>query len=242
VRVASLKFSPMRNHVSVYGYLSGEHDIYRLHLDLSTVVPMLVFLSDTVRREEEKEVFRFWKTVKDRLCLPLLIDICEKNGLPPPPCFARLPTDLKLKVLELLPGGDVARFACTGSEVKYLASNDELWKLKFMEEFGRTLESEVAAVSSWKKKFKRCWIRRRDVEKAMRDLRDNRHRYPRAFPQRYPSFAPQRFPFVGGDYDRFPVIGDTNPMGPGLGFPRLPARRFCPRQCNLGGHRDNFMG
>lgn len=240
-KVASLKFSPVGNHVSVYGHLSGGHDIYRLHLDLAKVVPLLVFLSETVRREEEEEAFRFWKTVKDQLCLPLLIGICEKNGLPPPPCFARLPTDIKLKVLELLPGCDVARFGCTGSEMKYLASNDELWKQKFMEEFGHERESEVAMVSSWKEKFKRCWIRRRDVQKAMRGPRENRLRYPSAFRQRYPSaFAPQRFPFVGGDYDRFPVIGDMNPMGPGLGIPRFPARQVFPRQCNLGGRSDNF--
>ncbi|THG17874.1 hypothetical protein TEA_016044 [Camellia sinensis var. sinensis] len=48
-----------------------------------------------------REVFELWKTVKDKLALPLLIDLCERAGLAPPPCFMCLPTDLKLKIWSL---------------------------------------------------------------------------------------------------------------------------------------------
>ena len=175
------------------------------------------------------------------LGLPLLIDICQKNGLPPPLSFARLPADLKVKLLKLLPAVDVAYIGCTSSEMRCLTSNDELWKQKFIEEFGRADESVVAAVSSWKEKFKRCWVKKRDAAKTLRELSENRHRYQRRFMPTYPPFAPQRFPqmfpFVGGDYDRFPAIGNFGPVGPGLGYPR---RNFSPH-CNLGGHNDDFM-
>lgn len=179
VKVASLKLSPMGSHVLIYGSLVGEPGIYRLHSDLKTP-DLLVFLcDDAASGEEEEEVLRFWKTVKDGLCQALLIDICEKNGLPLPPCFASLPTDVKRKVLELLPGDDVAKSGCTCSEMNYLAnSDDELWKHKYVEEFKRpwNWESDDEAESSWKDKFKRRWIRRRDVR---RDYRENPHRYPR---------------------------------------------------------------
>ncbi|ONK72952.1 uncharacterized protein A4U43_C04F25290 [Asparagus officinalis] len=237
-KVATLKFSVMKYHVSVYGYLNREPDVYRLHLDLSKVMALLVFLGDRVSREEEKEVFQFWKTVKDGLCLPLLIDICQKNGLPLPPCFARLPTELIFRVLELLPGVDIARFGCTGSEMRYLTSNESLWKMKFMQEFGQGKESEIASLSSWKAKFKRCWVNKRDGGKAGRALMDYIH-FPRISMPRYPPFAPQGFPVVGGDYDRFPAIGGLGPIGSGLGYPRNPVRRHFSPNCNLGG---NFMG
>ncbi|KAF5936987.1 hypothetical protein HYC85_024493 [Camellia sinensis] len=68
-----------------------------------------------------REVFEFLKTVKDKPTLPLLIDLCERAGLAPPPCFMRLPTDLKLKILESLRGVDVANVGSVCSE-----SNDDL--------------------------------------------------------------------------------------------------------------------
>ncbi|KAK8512958.1 hypothetical protein V6N13_090297 [Hibiscus sabdariffa] len=61
----------------------------------------------------ENEVFEFWKIVKDRL-----IDLCYKTGLPLPACLIRLRTELKLKILELLPGVDIARMECVCSEMR----------------------------------------------------------------------------------------------------------------------------
>ncbi|KAI7990441.1 F-box protein SKIP22 [Camellia lanceoleosa] len=64
-----------------------------------------------------REVFEFWKTVKDKLALPLLIDLCERASLAPPPCFMRLPTLLELKSLESLHGDDVAKVGSVCSEL-----------------------------------------------------------------------------------------------------------------------------
>ncbi|KAI7990443.1 F-box protein SKIP22 [Camellia lanceoleosa] len=72
------------------------------------------------------EVFEFLKIVKDKPTLPLLIDLCERAGLAPPPCFMCLPTDLKLKILESLRGVDVANMGSVCSEICYLSSNDDL--------------------------------------------------------------------------------------------------------------------
>ncbi|RZC62718.1 hypothetical protein C5167_024480 [Papaver somniferum] len=68
----------------------------------------------------EGNIFELWKIAKDKLALPLLIDLCEKTGLSLPPCFTLLPTELTLKVLESLSGVDIAKVACVSSELKYL--------------------------------------------------------------------------------------------------------------------------
>lgn len=243
VKVAVLKFSSTGKFVSVYGYLSGVEgpDVHRLCLDSSKVAPLADLVSPD--GEKEKEVFNLWKVVKDGLCLPLLIDICEKNGLPFPPCFARLPTDLKFMILELLPGIDVAMVGCVSSELRYLSGNDELWKQKFVKEFGVAKEREAAGGTSWKEKFKKYWVKKRNAE-MMRDMRENVYRAPQGIGMpRYPPspFAPLRFPMWGGDYDAVPFIGGSVPIG-GLGFPHLPRRRNFIPHCNLGGRNHDFIG
>lgn len=235
-KAANLKFSISKNHVIVYGNVQGECDVYRLDLDVSKVLPLLVFLSDTLSKDEEKEIFQFWRTVKDSLCLPLLIDICHSNGLQSPPCFGRLPTELKCMILVLIPGADVAKTACTSSEMRYLCLDDDLWKKKFYEEFGKGNENIFANIGSWRESFKFMWIRRKGYKQSAA-YRDGIYmrRYPPSYP---PILGPQRFPFVGGDYDRFPAIGGFGHMGPGLGQPRSVFRRnFSPR-CDLGSRND----
>ncbi|KAJ6810868.1 F-box protein SKIP22-like [Iris pallida] len=241
VKVAVLKFSSIEKFVSVYGCLSGVDgpDVHRLCLDSSKVVPLadLVFLDG----ENEKEVFNLWKVVKDGLCLPLLIDICKKNRLPFPPCFVRPPTDLKFMILELLSGVDVARFGCASSELRYLSGNDELWKQKFVKEFGVAKERKAAGGTSWKEKFKKYWVKKRNAE-MMRDVRKNMYRVPQGIGMpRYPPFAPRRFPMWGGDYDAVPFIGGSVPIG-GLGFPNLPRWWNCIPHCNFDGCNHDFSG
>ncbi|KAI3850362.1 hypothetical protein MKX03_002396, partial [Papaver bracteatum] len=53
--------------------------------------------SDYKILEHEGKISEFWKMIKDKVALPLLIDLCEKAGLPSPPCFNVLPRELKLK-------------------------------------------------------------------------------------------------------------------------------------------------
>lgn len=57
-----------------------------------------VFGSLTSGNDEHKfgrEVYEFWKIVKDGLALPLLIDLRAKAAVPSPLCFTRLPLELR---------------------------------------------------------------------------------------------------------------------------------------------------
>ncbi|KAK8259386.1 hypothetical protein V6Z11_D13G052700 [Gossypium hirsutum] len=149
----------------------------------------------------ESEVFEFWKIVKDGLALPLLIDLCDKTGLALPVCLIRLPAELKVKILESLPGADIARMECVCLEMRYLASNNDLWKQKFKEEFGCT--SGTVATGNWKKMFISCWESRKKRNPAI-------SRWPLYFPiwrdpnPFFPSFGVPHI--IGGEHDASPFV------------------------------------
>ncbi|KAK7390990.1 hypothetical protein VNO78_19256 [Psophocarpus tetragonolobus] len=221
----SLKFQTLGHFVNVCGSLTEDVGS-RLHcvcLDKRKYVRPLEFMlanseyngsvSDGVDNLFGNEVFEMWKMVKDRLALPLLIDLCEKAGLDLPPCFMRLPTELKLLILERLPGVDLAKVACTCSELRYLSSSNELWKKKYEEEFGQgeskgKLFKDLFAVS-WKanKKLQRFPYLRHGVSRIV---------------QPNPFGMP---PIWGGDYGVQPAFG--------VAFPRYQPRRVIIPPCVL---------
>ncbi|KAH6766035.1 hypothetical protein C2S52_017018 [Perilla frutescens var. hirtella] len=175
--------------------------------------------------------------VKDNLALPLLIDFCEEAGLELPPCFMRLPTELKLKILESLSGVDVAKVSCVCSELRYLASSDDMWKVKFGEEFSK--ERKEGQVS-WKKAFSMAWSWRdgRRLTSRVRALPYWPMPYwPQPRRRRYPNpLIFQRVPrFVGDEYVAPPPHGDDLQT-------RLhdPMRNFSPL-CNLGVRGGRFL-
>ena len=51
------------------------------------------------------------------------------------PCLMGLPMELKGLILERVPGVDLGKLTCTCSELRFLCSDNELWKNKFLEEF-----------------------------------------------------------------------------------------------------------
>ena len=220
--------------MNVYGSLSGDagSGVHRVCLDKRKFAkPLELMLAncesksgfdDGVDDQHESEVFELWKMVKDRLALPLLIDLCEKAGLDPPPCFMRLPTELKLMILEHLPGVDVAKVACACSELRYLSSNNELWKKKFEEEFGQA--------RSRAKFFKDMFAAHWETKKRSEQLVPIRvHRPPGGFLRIIRDRNPFGIPsIVGGDYDRLPGFGL-----PSLSY--LPRRTFLPPY-----HRGGF--
>lgn len=210
-KVAVLKFSLMGTYVSIYGFLNvGGSGVHRACLDVSKLLPLLCLPMDSIGEMEEEVVFKFWKGVKDGVSLPLLIDICDKNGLPPPPCLACLPTDLKIRILELLPGVDLARVGCVNSEMRYLTSNDELWRKKFLEELGPVNENG-GVVARWRDKYAMHWLRMKEIKRGRLFLR------PHSSFRRYIRFRP----FTGGR----PYLNDVDDfgLGPRSGF--LPRRR-----------------
>ncbi|KAA8545743.1 hypothetical protein F0562_020806 [Nyssa sinensis] len=173
VETILLKFQSLGKFLNIYGSLAKNGSgLYRVSLDENRLVPFLNYVwanCDSVNEMNgnewcsgayaEREVFEFWKIVKDRIALPLLIDLCDRAGLAPPPCFMRVPTDLKLKILESLPGVDIAKVGCVCSEMRYLSSNDDLWKKKFVEKFGNAEGSQGG--SHWKEKFAKSWESRK---------------------------------------------------------------------------------
>jgi F-box protein 7 len=196
-----LKFQSLGHFVVIYGSLAkGGSGLYRVCLNENRFVPA-ISLVDSISEENgcpESEIFEFWKTVKDGLVLPLLIDLCEKTGLCPPPCFMRLPADLKLKILESLHGVDLARVECVCSELKYLSSNNGLWKRKFDDEFGRAAGAE--GFVQWKARFASSWEskKKRKIEVGPQTLL---RRWRLLFRNENLYGAP----LVGGNRDRVPL-------------------------------------
>ncbi|KAK1300749.1 F-box protein SKIP22 [Acorus calamus] len=244
-----VKFMVLGKSVVIYGCLSGKSaDTFRLSLDSTKFIPSIEFVKRNIdmmrvmdendrscRDSHEKEIFELWKIVKDTLCLPLMIDLCEKKKLSIPACFPFLPTDLKIKILEFLQGADLARAACVSSELKYLSATDNLWKRRLEEEFGLSDNAGLTGIC-WKDRFASHWMSKKRSERARRSLRFRPARLAPHFPvpfRRPRLFHPFNLNVVGGDYDRFPVIGDRFPAITDI--IRGPGRvNFIPR-CNLGG-------
>ncbi|KAH0724331.1 F-box protein SKIP22-like [Solanum tuberosum] len=246
IHCIELKYQSLGKFFIAHGSLSGGGSVstFRVTLNEDQLVPFLNVVWANCGLNEvvdgdfgEKEVFVFWRNVKDGLVLPLLIDLCEKSGLVLPPCFTRLPTDLKLKILESLPGVEIAKVSCLSSELRYLGSSDDLWKKKYAGQFGDGAISGEGG--HWKEKFVKSWesrkrrkvINRRRVVDGLRIL-GGRHPFP----------VPWMPHVIGGDYDLFPPQFDNtgNPLG------RAPPSRLLHpwsnhvRRCHLGGHRSNF--
>lgn len=75
-----------------------------------------------------------------------------------------LPTELKMKILESLPGVDIARVSCVDSEFRNLASYNQLWKQKCLGEFANSVIEQTEFLFDfvgWKPKFVECWRQRR---------------------------------------------------------------------------------
>ncbi|KAK9071092.1 hypothetical protein SSX86_009660 [Deinandra increscens subsp. villosa] len=233
-QAVKIKFQNIGKYCKVYGSLVNGTAVHSVLLDEDRLVPFLNVVWANCGQVEginqatiqpEKEVFEFWRKVKDGLSLPLLIDLCEKAGLELPNCFMQLPTELKLKILESVSGVDIANVSCVCSELRYLASNDDLWKQKYIEQFGDAAGSEGGR--TFKERFAKAWEnqkRRRIVGRSIMTTR--RRRNP------YAPFGLGHFPrIIGGDYDLFPNIGPLGRPGGG-GGPRL--RNVMPN-CDLGG-------
>ncbi|GJU58063.1 F-box protein SKIP22-like protein [Tanacetum coccineum] len=132
-------FQNLGKHCKVYGFLINGTWIHSMLFDKVKLPILNVVWPKIGQVVEEKEVFEFWRKMKDGLALPLLIDLCEKTGLELPPCFIKLPIELKLKILESVSGVDIANVSCVCSELRQLALNDYLWRKKYIKEFGNAV-------------------------------------------------------------------------------------------------------
>ncbi|KAJ0237360.1 F-box protein SKIP22 [Hirschfeldia incana] len=248
VESVTVRFQSLNDKVVVYGSLPGK--VQRLFLDKRRFVPVIDLVMDTLKSDKDgsssiyKEMFMFWRMVKDGLVIPLLIGLCDKSGLELPPCLMRLPTELKLKILESLPGASVAKMACVCTEVRYLASDNDLWKQKCLEEAKHLVVVDGGSAGgdsvNWKEKFAAFW--RQHQRQASSSSRLALRNSAMARRQRFP------FPRIGADPDPFGLFNGGGVPGPFIMHPGQPAGRlggrrlglgFSPR-CNLGG--SNMVG
>ncbi|KAJ7568360.1 hypothetical protein O6H91_01G029100 [Diphasiastrum complanatum] len=167
-------------------------------------------------------IFEFWKEVKDNLSLCLLTALCERSGLPPPPSFLLLPTELKMRILEMLPAPALASLGCVCSELRFLASSHDLWKERYKQEFGLR-ERNQGSEYGWKSAFAREWVRRKQREDGLQDHRMRLRAETFPVRLRLPPFLGPGFGIIGGDYDLLPTLhgrfgGGTGPGGLGGGF------------------------
>ncbi|KAK8624844.1 hypothetical protein V6N13_089730 [Hibiscus sabdariffa] len=181
-----LRFLSVGRFIQIYGSLVKGSWIHRLSLDEHRFSPTLDLVRANSCKKDgqgslnfslENHVMELWRIVKDGLALPLLTDLCSETHLPVPACFVRLPTELKFKILESLPGNDIARLECVCSEMRYLASGNDLWKRKVEQEFGVELFEAYGTI--WKRVFGSRWKER----KKRREMRKKRSQVePRYFP------------------------------------------------------------
>ncbi|KAK8656395.1 hypothetical protein V6N13_098348 [Hibiscus sabdariffa] len=169
-----LMFLSVGGFIQVYGSLVKGSGIHRLSLDEHRFSPTLDLVMANSSKNDghgslnfsvENHVMDFWRIVKDGLALPLLTDLCSKTHLALPACFVRLPTELKLQILDSLPGTDVARMECVCSEMRCLASGKDLWKRKVEQEFGDGWFE--AKWMNWKRLFRSRW----EIRKERREMR-----------------------------------------------------------------------
>ncbi|KAM1760631.1 hypothetical protein ACFX12_003485 [Malus domestica] len=131
-----IRFQKVCNSVYVFGSVIGSGSgSYWVQLNPERFGPMIRMLNDTKGLVAKEEVLELWKIVKDEIVLPLAIDLCANAGLPAPPSFMQLPSEIQMKILRLLPGVDIAMVGCVCKELRDLANDDELWKQKVFDEF-----------------------------------------------------------------------------------------------------------
>ncbi|XP_076954782.1 F-box protein At1g70360-like [Bidens hawaiensis] len=165
-----IKFQHLgQRYCRVYGFLVGGTTVHSVLLEKSRLIlfssvvwanckQVLVVMKKTnkvTKIQPEKEVLKIWRQIKDELVLPLLMDLSEKAGLVGPPCFMKLPDELKLKILESVCGPDLARVSCVSSNLRCLASSDKLWQRKQAEHF--PFITCVNPGLTYKQKFESCW-------------------------------------------------------------------------------------
>ncbi|XP_003558438.1 F-box protein SKIP22-like [Brachypodium distachyon] len=232
-KIVVLNYSLMPNFVMIYGCVPGaQSEVHRLCLELPKLAPLLYLDSNDVGEVEEKEILDLWRVLKDEMCLPLMVSLCRLNGLPLPPCLMALPGDLKAKILEFVPGVDLARVECTCKELGDLAADDNLWKTKCELEFKACGENSRLS-KNWKQKFVAAW-----TVKVAASKRLQKRPSPRFWSYGWGSnpHGPLNFPVIGGDSDRLPFSVNHNFLGRSFGNQR---RNISP-SCNFGGGRQGF--
>ncbi|PWA65535.1 F-box family protein [Artemisia annua] len=134
IEYVKIVFQNLGKYCKVYGSLHKEPRAHSVLVDKDKLPFLSVVWAKPGQMVDEKEVFEFWRKIKDGLELTLLIDVCEKTGSQLPPCFIKLPTEPQTKDIGI-------GFRCRYSKrelcvfrTKTISLNDDMWKQKFFEE------------------------------------------------------------------------------------------------------------
>ncbi|PWA47403.1 F-box domain, cyclin-like protein [Artemisia annua] len=106
IEYVKIVFQNLGKYCKVYGSLNNGTGIHSVLFEKDKLPILNVVWAKIGQVVDEKAVSDFWRKVKDGFVLPLSIDLCEKNGLELPSSFIKLPTELKLKILESVSGVD----------------------------------------------------------------------------------------------------------------------------------------
>lgn len=174
VEYVTVRFQRLNNTVVVYGSLLGGDGcmLQRVSLNKNRFASVIDLVVDTMKFEKQssctsyREAFTFLKMVKDGLSIPLLMGLCDKYGLEPPACLMRLPTELKMKILDLVTGESVAKMACVCKEMRCLASDNDLWRQKCLEETKHFVANRSGTTVSWKAEFATFWKEHQKVRRV----------------------------------------------------------------------------
>ncbi|KAJ3703479.1 hypothetical protein LUZ61_007184 [Rhynchospora tenuis] len=200
-KVAVVKLSMLGNLATIYGHLGGiKPDFYRFCYDLAKVATLLSLDLNAMDKLEQEQLMEIFRGVKDAVALPLMIDVCLKNGLPMPPCFMFLSIDIRAKILELLHGVDVLRVGSTCKEMRNLSLDDNLWRQKFEREFSNSVVVNTSRLAGmWKERYKSAYIAKKHASRFS-PRESNRFRLRSNAGER------RRRLNLGEDADRFPAI------------------------------------
>lgn len=147
------------------------------------------------------------REVKDHIAAPLVRDLCEAQGLQPPPSLTTLPNELLLKCLGYLQAEDVARLSCVNKHLKESASVDELWRPLFNQSFDESFPVEsLAGKNCWKALYSNHKKQERQRDTARRPSMPTRQGPRVGRPHLF--VPPPSIPgIIGGDMDRLPFLG-----------------------------------
>jgi F-box protein 7 len=213
-KTAVLNYSLMSNFVMIYGCVPGaQSEVRRLCLELPKLAPLLYLDSNALGAVDEKEILELWRVLKDELCLPMMVSLCQLNGLSMPPCLMALPDDLKAKILESVPGVDLAKVQCTCKELKDLAGDNDLWERRFDLDLNTLGKDRSRWSRNWKNWFGVCWTQK--VANSRRQLKR-----PRSMLMDYGWWdgppSPRNFLAIDDDLDYLPftnynfLLGQTS--------------------------------
>ena len=226
--ICSLRVQTIGGNIVIYGAVEGlsKERVTRLSLDLAAQC------SSGEKLGKVSDIFtnrrQLWKDVKDKLALPLLHSLCRHAGKEPPASLLSLPSELVLHIfMKLTPRHQVERqtpscplavCACTCSQLRFLAAEDQLWKAKYEDRFSASANAvvEKPASRSWKAAFAARWRMDREREQGLQRLRNQFHDHfhvQEDIVPRHPYFQPPGM--VGGDYDRFPFLDGGGFMSDG---------------------------